>query len=704
MSFSQPLVLVTAALAVGIVAYMLTGMHLTLFLPIVALAHYVRGAGKLFIFAAFAVGLSVSAAAALSFTGNSRDQAVSWAMFFAVALGASAIIQGPAGFTPSEVAGQSAGMQGNKKAETATKFSGFVHPEDRDAAHQAASRAFWSGFPQVMKYRQIQPDGSYVWTEYRAEPGYSVAIDTPAKISAQHLPWTAPESLGETAEAAQIALVLETIFGTGWAMDTVGRFTYTTPNAQTTVGQTLAQMNEPLTEATFLDGGDLGWKRIFHPDEYERVAASLRHCLRTGDNWNNEYRLKRASTGEYGWYRVAMRPTRDSRGRVTGWYGMSIDITVYKQTETALRIRERELSQLIDMVPVHIMRLTGTGRPTFFSKGTLGFFALGDQYVERPEATLGIMRDAVHPDDAVRLGATLHQALNSGEPLAIRYRVRRADGIYRWMDSRAEPIRDGSGVIVQWYAVSLDVDDQVVAQDELRRAQEDLARASQAASLSELSASIAHEVAQPLAALLSSSEACQRWLAIDPPNVDRAQQALERIVRSGNAATDIVRRIRALFARSGGTREPTDLGRVVTEVHDLLAEELLRNDVKLEVEVENDLPVLALDRVQIQQVLINLLRNGVEAMGAATENRILRLAVEQAEDMVEIGVSDSGPGVEDPKKIFEPFFTTKRQGMGMGLAICRSIAEFHGGRLWVENSKPHGARFVFTLPILQDRS
>nr|MBO1960573.1 GHKL domain-containing protein [Sinorhizobium medicae] len=106
----------------------------------------------------------------------------------------------------------------------------------------------------------------------------------------------------------------------------------------------------------------------------------------------------------------------------------------------------------------------------------------------------------------------------------------------------------------------------------------------------------------------------------------------------------------------------------------------------------------------MQQVLINLLRNGVEAMGAATENRILRLAVEQAEDMVEIGVSDSGPGVEDPKKIFEPFFTTKRQGMGMGLAICRSIAEFHGGRLWVENSKPHGARFVFTLPILQDRS
>ncbi|MDL2403438.1 PAS domain-containing sensor histidine kinase [Rhizobium mayense] len=627
-------------------------------------------------------------------------------MFFAVALGVGAIVQtrGSAS-TPPRKSEPSEDIHADNEADTSVaQLFRSVHAEDRDLAHHAASRAFWSGFPQVIKYRQIQPDGSYVWTEYRAEPGYSVAVETPAKVSAQHLPWTVAESLGETVEAQRIALVLETIFGTGWSMDTAGRFTYTTPNAQTTIGQTLEQMNEPLTEASFLDGGDLGWKRIFHPAEYERVAASLRYCLRTGENWNNEYRLIRASTGEYGWHRVAMRPTRDSRGRVTGWYGLSIDITVYKQTEAALRIRERELSQLVDMVPVHIMRVTGEGKPTFFSKGTLDFFALSDQYIENPETTLAIMRDAVHPDDAARLSTMLRQALNSGERLAIRYRVRRADGIYRWMDSRAEPIRDDSGAIVQWYAISLDVDDQVLAHDELCLALENLARASQAASLSELSASIAHEVAQPLAALLSSSEACQRWLTLDPPNVDRAQQALERIIRSGNAATDIIRRIRALFARSAGVREPTDLGRVVAEVRDLLAEELLRHGVKLEVEVADCLPALALDRVQLQQVLINLLRNGAEAMGANTHKRILRIAVEQAGDVVEVGVSDTGPGVEDPTKIFEPFFTTKGQGMGMGLAICRSIVEFHGGRLWAENGKPRGARFVFTLPIEQGRA
>ncbi|NEJ83866.1 PAS domain-containing sensor histidine kinase, partial [Rhizobium leguminosarum] len=146
-------------------------------------------------------------------------------------------------------------------------------------------------------------------------------------------------------------------------------------------------------------------------------------------------------------------------------------------------------------------------------------------------------------------------------------------------DSRAEPIRDASGIIVEWYAVSLDVNDQVLAQEELRLAHEDLAKATQAANLAELSASIAHEVAQPLAALLSSSDACKQWLSLDPPNLDRAQQALQRIIRSGNAATDIVSRIRALFAQSTDTREPSDIRRIVSEASDLTAEERLRHGV-----------------------------------------------------------------------------------------------------------------------------
>lgn len=700
-AFPRLAILVASSLAGGLL-YWLTSSPMGLLLPIVALAHLFDRKVLFTACGVLALALACTVAVALANPGESRTFLVAWATFFAVALGCGLLL----GFnrpvqSSSSITVVAREIGGRHPPVLTEEFLSLVHPDDRDLASHASSRAFWSGFPQIVRYRRLQPDGSYSWTELRAEPGYAIAEDTPAKISAQDLPWTITNAVGETAEAARTALVLETIFGTGWAMDTTGRFTYATPNAQTTIGQTLEEMNKQLTDLDFLDGGDLGWKHIFHPDEYERVAASLRHSLRVGDHWNNEYRLRRVSTGEFGWHRVAMRPTRDRDGRITGWYGMSIDITVYKQTEAALRVREQELSQLVNMVPVHIMRLSGEGKPTFLSKATLDYFALDDQYLENFEATLAAMRSAIHPDDTVRLTSALRQGAERGSRIAIRYRVRGADGTFRWMDSRAEPIRDASGAIVEWYAVSLDVNDQVLAQEALRLAHEDLTKATRAANLAELSASIAHEVAQPLAALLSSSEACQQWLSLDPPNLDRAQQALQRIIRSGNAATAIVSRVRALFAQSADTRQPSDISRIVGEARDLLTEEFLRHGVRLEIEIDRALPPLQLDRIQIQQALINLMRNGIEAIGADSEIRRLGVRINRVGDVVQTAISDSGPGVEVPSKIFEPFYTTKGHGMGMGLAICRSIITSHGGRLWVEKNEPRGAVFIFTLPIAE---
>lgn len=700
-AFPRLAILVAFSVAGGLLSW-LTSNLIGLLLPIVVLAHCFNRKVLFITCWILSIALLLALAAALVNPIGIRPTLVSWGTFLAVAFGCVFVL----GFNrPTHAAfpindGSPSIGELHPSGPTA-QFLSLVHPDDRDVASHASSRAFWSGFPQIVRYRSLQPDGSYAWNELRAEPGYAIADDTPAKISAQHLPWSITNAIGETAEAARTALVLETIFGTGWAMDTTGRFTYATPNAQTTIGQTLQEMNEQLTDQDFLDGGDLGWKYIFHPDEYERVAASLRHSLQTGDHWNNEYRLRRVSTGEYGWHRVAMRPTRDREGRITGWYGMSIDITVYKQTEAALRVREQELSQLVNMVPVHIMRLSGEGKPTFLSKATLDYFALNDQYTEHSEATLATMRSAIHPDDAVRLTSALRQGAESGDRIAIRYRVRGADDVFRWMDSRAEPIRDASGIIVEWYAVSLDVNDQVLAQEELRLAHEDLAKATQAANLAELSASIAHEVAQPLAALLSSSDACKQWLSLDPPNLDRAQQALQRIIRSGKAATDIVRRIRALFAQSTDTREPSDIGRIVGEASDLIAEERLRRGVELDVEIDRDLPTLQLDRVQIQQAIINLMKNGIEAIDSKSNTRSLGIRINRVDDKVQVAISDSGSGVEVPSKIFEPFYTTKGQGMGMGLAICRSVITSHGGRLWVERNEPRGAKFIFTLPIAE---
>lgn len=706
-----------------------------------------------------------------------------------------------------------------------------VHPHDRAAVAQASARAFFHSVPQVTSYRQLQADGSYRWIELRVEPEYGASVDTGVAVAMQDDPWTAAQSLGETAEAVRAAQIIENLYGGAWALDARGMFTYATPTSQTSIGMTLEDLNRSLDGRDFIDGGEHGWKRTVHPDDYDRMAAAFRHGLITGTAWNVEYRILRAN-GDYVWHRVGARPTRDGRGRVTGWYGISLDIDVYKKTEAALRERERELSQLIDLVPSHVWRLTPDGQPTFFNKRMIDFLGPEVANADKPGMTrlVAVIQIAVHPEDAGAMVDTLNRSLATGETFSMRYRLRRADGVYRWMSSRAEPMRDQSGRIVQWYGLCHDIDDQmhaeealreserllrqlvetvpamidcaapdgepiyrsqqlrdflgydledldkagkprlqgtldagvhpddladvkknyahslstgepyarkhrlrrfdgeyrwvetraaamrnaegaivqwslicldieneVRAQGELRLARERLARASQAASLAELSASIAHEVNQPLAAVVANSHACQRWLAADPPNIERAQKTVERITRDANAAADVVSRIRALFRQSVETRNRTALASIVAEVRDLMAEDVTRRRIRVDIDAESDLPLVALDRVQIQQVLINLLRNGMEAMDSVTGDRALRVRVYRSGDVVRTEISDRGHGILSPDRIFEPFFTTKQDGMGMGLAICRSIIESHGGRLWAEKES-RGATFIFTLP------
>jgi signal transduction histidine kinase len=263
-------------------------------------------------------------------------------------------------------------------------------------------------------------------------------------------------------------------------------------------------------------------------------------------------------------------------------------------------------------------------------------------------------------------------------------------------------MRDKDGKIVQWNGVCLDIDDWMRAQEELGQAQRNLAKAGEAASLAELTASIAHEVGQPLAAVISSADACQQWLLATPPNLDRAEKAMNRVIKSATTATAVVNRIRALFRHSSDVRQPELLGSVLAEARELLTEEALQRNVRMEIQSVPGLPPVSVDRVQIQQVFINLVRNAFDALETVSPNRILKVRASLLDDFVQIEITDNGIGIQNLDRIFEPFFTTKEQGMGMGLAICRSIIESHGGRLWAENVLPIGARFTFTLPMLVD--
>jgi PAS domain S-box-containing protein len=369
-----------AAFAVGIAATWLTKSPLGLLAPTAAFFLFARGRAVPLFRATLAIGLVGSALVAAFHAGAARDVAVAWAAFFALALCIGAIVAASASAslnrevvwaTIQSIAGEGTLSNGNGRFDDRTGATldrkstadgqqslSVIHPDDRLAAAHAAARAFWTGVPQVTRHRRRQADGSYRWTETRSEPGYSVSVDIDDLVTEREPQTTTASNPSDEneGEAIRSARVIESLFGNGWAFDAAGRWIYLHSFAQNSLGVTLEDLNAPLKE------GHTAWKRLLHPDDYDRIAAAWRHCLETGDHFNVEFRFRRA-TGIYVWARTAARPSRDSQGRITGWFGIALDVDVYKKTVAALRDRERELSQLVDMAPSHIWR-PSRSRPT----------------------------------------------------------------------------------------------------------------------------------------------------------------------------------------------------------------------------------------------------------------------------------------------------------------------------------------------------
>ena len=290
----------------------------------------------------------------------------------------------------------------------------------------------------------------------------------------------------------------------------------------------------------------------------------------------------------------------------------------------------------------------------------------------------------------------------SGEPYDFEARIRRFDGVYRWFQVRGLPLRDTRGQVVRWYALLSDIDDRKRAEAEVREAYTELVHVARVTTMGELTASIAHEVRQPIAAAVTSAQTALRWLQAQPPELGEVREALSRIVRAGKRAEDVIGRIRALVTKAPPRMDAVDINAAIREVVELTRGEAVKNGVSVRTDLAEGLPLIQGDRVQLQQVILNLIINGIEAMtgvGEASRELLISSRKDDAGGVL-VGVADTGPGLAAgaPEQMFAAFYTTKPGGLGLGLSICRSIIEAHDGRLWASANEPHGAIFQFTLP------
>lgn len=330
-------------------------------------------------------------------------------------------------------------------------------------------------------------------------------------------------------------------------------------------------------------------------------------------------------------------------------------------------------------------------------------FRLFDLDPHRGPPSREVIDERLHPDDRERVHGVRADAVREKVDLEHEYRIVLPDGTLRQVQATCHPVLNAGGDVVEVIGTARDVTEQKHAEHALREAQAALAHVTRVTTLGEVTASIAHEVNQPLLGIVTSASSCSRWLAAEPPNVARAQRALERIVTAGTRASEVISRIRALVKREPMRVEPVDVNAIVREVIAMVRHELHRSAVSLRVRLADELPVIAGDRVQLQQVVLNLILNAIEAtreIDGRPRQVSVATRVERSRD-VHVEVRDSGAGLapESRARVFEAFYTTKSSGLGMGLSISKSIIEAHGGRISATPNSPHGAIFAFRLPL-----
>ena len=563
-----------------------------------------------------------------------------------------------------------------------------VHPEDQ----KIASRSFWEGVRSgqgfAMETRFLRArDGTYRWHLNRAvvlrdaEGKVLKFVGTSTDIDDRK---RAEEEL-RTSET-NLRQTVNNIPGLICTMNPMGE---------------IEQLNRPVLEYFGKTSEELkDWKitDAVHPDDLPDVVKAVTYSITTGTPYDVEHRCQRAD-GVYRWFQVRGLPVRDTNRRITGWYFLLNDIDDRKRAEEELRRSEAFLAEGQRLGQVGSFSWRPAKDEITWSTELYRIYELE---IGVP-VTLELIRSRVHPEDVTLIEKMkmVDQARAGGQNFEWRYRLLMPDHSIKYMHAVAHATRDQSGQS-EYMASVQDVTARRLAEEARDKAQSELANVARAMSLGALTASIAHEVNQPLSGIITNASTCLRMLATNPLQVEGARETARRTIRDANRMSEVIARLRALFSKKEPTTESVNLNDAVLEVIALSIVELQKNRVMLCPELADDLPFITGDRVQLQQVILNLLRNGADAM-STVENRPRKLVIRTERDegdRVRLTVQDAGVGF-DPQsadRLFDAFYTTKRDGMGIGLAVSRSIVERHHGRLWGSLNDGPGAAFSFSIP------
>ena len=441
------------------------------------------------------------------------------------------------------------------------------------------------------------------------------------------------------------------------------------------------------------------WAELTHPDDLASDVAQFNRVMaRQIEGYSLDKRWIRKD-GRVIDSIMAAKCLRRADGSVEYFVGLVLDTTERKRAEEKLGESERRFRLLAESIPHHVWSFRPDGSCGYWNQRLIGYTGLTEEELGSDGWP------ALHPDDVARVKSAWEKARTHGTAYEMEQRMRGRDGRYRRFMCRAQASRDAQGGPIEWFGTNTDVEERRQAEEALYKAQVDLAHLTRVTTMGELAASIAHEMNQPLGAIVNNGNVCLRLLSQASSRNDEALEVLSDIVNDANRASAIIGRIRAMTQRTLPEQTSLQLRDVIADVLALARRELAEHRIEVRTGLPEDLPRVSGDRVQLQQVLLNLVMNGIEAMrGVEDERRILTIAGQRDESAgqpsVRITVQDLGSGIEaeNMEHLFEAFYSTKPHGMGMGLRISRSIVEAHGGRLWVAPNAGPGAAFFFALP------